>query len=106
MAWLLLLLAAVFEVAWAVGLKYSEGFTRPWISLATAVAALASLYFLALAVKTLPLGTAYAVWVGIGTVGTTVLGIALFSEPHGALRLGFLALLVVSLVGLKLSAPG
>ncbi|MDN5862514.1 MAG: quaternary ammonium compound efflux SMR transporter SugE [Salinisphaera sp.] len=104
MAWWILLAAAAFEIAWAVGLKYTHGFTRLTPSVATGFAMLASLYLLALAVRSLPLGTAYAVWVGIGTVGTAVLGILLFDEPRNAGRLFFLGLLVVALIGLKLTA--
>lgn len=104
MAWWILLAAAGFEVAWAVGLKYSDGFSRPLPSVLTGIAMAASMYLLALAVRSLPLGTAYAVWVGIGTVGTVILGILLFDEPRNALRLFFLALLVASLIGLQLTA--
>lgn len=104
MAWLILLVAAAFEIAWAVGLKYTDGFSRPIPSGLTAIAMVASLYFLALAVRSLPLGTAYGVWVGIGTVGTITLGIVLFGESHAPQRLFFLGLLVISLVGLKLTS--
>ncbi len=104
MAWILLLLAGLCEVGWAVGLKYTEGFTRPLASLLVALALAASMGLLALAVRTLPIGTAYAVWVGIGALGTAVLGIVLFHEPVTAGRLLCLALLVVAIAGLKLSA--
>lgn len=106
MAWLILLLAGLLETAWAVGLKYSEGFTRFWPSAWTALSMIASLWLLGLAMKTLPLGTAYAVWVGIGAVGTVVLGIALFAEPANAGRLLSLTLIVAGLVGLRLTTPG
>lgn len=104
MAWILLLLAGLCEVGWAVGLKYTEGFTRPLASFLVAVALAASMGLLALAVRTLPIGTAYAVWVGIGALGTAVLGIVLFHEPVTAGRLLCLGLLVVAIAGLKLSA--
>lgn len=105
MAWLILLLAALFEIAWAVGLKYTEGFTRPLPTVLTVVSMIASLYLLALAVRELPLGTAYAVWVGIGTVGTACLGVVLFGEPATPLRLLFIGLIVIALAGLKLTSP-
>lgn len=103
MAWVILFLAGLLEVGWAVGLKYTEGFTRLWPSVATAVALIASMALLALALRTLPLGTAYAVWTGIGTVGTAVLGIVLFREPATALRLVCIGLIVAGIVGLKLA---
>jgi quaternary ammonium compound-resistance protein SugE len=102
MAWVVLFVAGVLEVAWAVGLKYAEGFTRPGPSIATAVALVASMVLLAVALRTLPLGTAYAVWTGIGTVGTALLGILLFREPATAIRLFCIALIVTGIVGLKL----
>lgn len=105
MAWALLLLAGLFEVGWAVGLKYTEGFTRLWPSLWTVAAMLASVLLLGLAMKSLPVGTAYAVWVGVGAVGTVLLGIALLGEPAGAGRLLSVALIVAGVVGLKLSSP-
>lgn len=105
MNWILLLLAGVFEIVWAVGLKYSEGFTRFWPSVLTVAALLLSMMLLGLAMRTLPLGTAYAVWVGIGAVGTAVLGIVLFAEPASAARLCSLALIAVGIVGLKLATP-
>lgn len=104
MAWLILIIAAVFEIAWAIGLKYTDGFTRPLPSLLTGLAMVASLYGLALAVRTLPLGTAYAVWVGIGVAGTTILGMLLFDEPRDTARLLCLALLIIAVIGLKLTA--
>ena len=104
MAWVLLVLAGLLEVGWAVGLKYTEGFTRPLPSVLTAAAIVASMYLLSVAARTLPIGTAYAIWVGIGAVGTAVLGMVLFDEPRTVGRLLFLMLLVVSLIGLKLTA--
>jgi quaternary ammonium compound-resistance protein SugE len=105
MAWVLLFLAGLLEVAWAVGLKYTDGFTRPLPTAATLVAMIASVVLLALAVRTLPLGTAYAVWTGIGTAGAVLLGIVLFNEPAGLLRLLFVGLIVAGIVGLKLVTP-
>ena len=104
MAWVLLVLAGLLEVAWAVGLKYTDGFTRPWPTAATLVAMIGSVVLLALAVRTLPLGTAYAVWTGIGTAGAVLLGILLFQEPATFLRLLFLGLILAGIVGLKLVA--
>jgi quaternary ammonium compound-resistance protein SugE len=104
MAWLLLVVAGVLEVAWAVGLKSTQGFTRFWPSVWTIAAIVASMYLLALAARTIPIGTAYAVWVGIGAAGTALLGIFLLNEPASAARLFFLAMLVGAIVGLKLTA--
>jgi quaternary ammonium compound-resistance protein SugE len=105
MSWLVLVLAGLLEIGWAVGLKYSHGLTRLWPSVATAVALVGSMGLLAVAMRTLPLGTAYAVWTGIGTVGTAVLGIVLFREPATAMRLACIALIVAGIVGLKLASP-
>lgn len=105
MAWILLFLAGLFEIGWAIGLKYAEGFTRPLPSILTAVSMVASVVLLGMALRTLPLGTAYAVWTGIGTVGTALLGIALFGEPAGAARLACIALIAAGIVGLKM-LPG
>ena len=105
MAWLILLVAGLTEVGWAVGLKYTEGFTRPVASALTITAMVASLWLLGLAVRTLPIGTAYAVWTGIGTVGTALLGIVLFDEAATAMRLVCVALIVSGIVGLKLVTP-
>ncbi|QDU90987.1 Quaternary ammonium compound-resistance protein SugE [Pirellulimonas nuda] len=99
--WYYLLIAGLLETGWAVGLKYTHGFTRLWPSLGTAAALVASMVFLALAVRELPIGTAYPVWVGIGAVGAAGFGIAFLGEPASALRLAFLALLIVAIVGLK-----
>ncbi len=102
-AWLTLLLAGLFEVGWAVGLKYTDGFSRLWPTVWTAVALTASMVLLGVAVKSLPLGTAYAVWVGIGAVGTALLGIALLGEPATVARLASIGLVVAGIVGLKLA---
>ena len=104
MAWLYLFVAGLMEVAWAVGLKYTEGFTRLWPSVWTGAALLLSMVLLAAAVRSLPLGTAYAVWTGIGAVGTAALGIALFGESASPARLACIALIVAGLVGLKLTS--
>jgi len=101
MAWLYLLVAGLFEVGWAIGLKYTDGFTRLWPSLWTGASMAVSLFLLAQALRTLPVGTGYAVWTGIGSVGTAALGIALLGESRDALRLLCLALIVVGIVGLK-----
>jgi quaternary ammonium compound-resistance protein SugE len=103
MAWLLLVLAGLFEIAWAIGLKYTEGFTRLWPSVGTGIAMVASVVLLGIAMKSLPVGTSYAVWVGVGAVGTAILGIVLFGEPATAGRLASLGLIVAGIVGLKLS---
>lgn len=104
-AWGLLLLAGLFEVAWAVGLKYTEGFTKPLPTILTVAAMAASLGLLGLALRHLPLGTAYAVWTGVGTLGTVILGIWLFGESADALRLACIGLIVAGIVGLKLVTP-
>jgi len=101
MAWLYLFVAGLFEIGWAIGLKYTEGFSRLIPSLLTAAAMVLSLALLGLALKTLPVGTAYAVWTGIGAVGTAALGIYLFSEPATSARLACIGLIVVGIVGLK-----
>lgn len=105
MSWVILFFAGVLEVAWAVGLKQSAGFTRLWPSVFTVLTMAASVGLLGLALRQLPLGTAYAVWTGIGTVGTALVGMALLGEPAGALRLLSIALIVAGIVGLKLLAP-
>ena len=102
MAWLYLLFAGLFEIGWAIGLKYTEGFSRLMPSLWTIAAMIVSLALLGLALKTLPVGTAYAVWTGIGAVGTAALGIYLFGEPANAARLASIGLIVAGIVGLKL----
>lgn len=103
MAWVYLVIAGLFEVGWAIGLKYTVGFTELWPSVWTIFAMTASMWLLAIAMKSLPVGTAYSVWVGIGAVGTVILGIVLFGEPANALRLGSAALIVAGIVGLKLA---
>jgi quaternary ammonium compound-resistance protein SugE len=105
LAWTLLALAGVLEIGWAVGLKYTEGFTRLWPSLATLAAIAVSFALLAQALKAIPMGTAYAVWTGIGAAGTAILGMWLFQEPRDAVRIGCIALIVAGIVGLKF-APG
>lgn len=105
MAWILLAIAGVLEVGWAIGLKYTEGFTRLWPSVGTVAAMALSLFCLGLALKALPVGTAYAVWTGIGAVGTAILGIILFGESAAAARLICIGLIVAGIVGLKLFAP-
>jgi quaternary ammonium compound-resistance protein SugE len=102
MAWTILFVAGLMEVGWAIGLKYTEGFSRLVPSVLTLACMLASIVLLGLAVKTLPIGTAYAVWTGIGAVGTAVLGIILFGDPATALRLACIGLIVAGIVGLKL----
>ena len=104
MAWVILFVAGLFEIAWAVGLKYTEGFTRLWPTVGTAVALVASMALLGVSLRTLPLGTAYAIWTGIGSVGTAVLGIVLFREPATAIRLACIGLIVAGIVGLKLAS--
>ena len=105
MAWIILLFAGLSEVGWAVGLKYTEGFTRPVPSVLTISCMVVSMLLLGLALKTLPLGTAYAIWTGIGTIGTALLGIMLFGESASALRLACIGLIVTGIVGLKLVSP-
>jgi quaternary ammonium compound-resistance protein SugE len=102
MAWIILIIAGLFEVGWAVGLKYTEGFTRMVPTGLTVVSMIVSLGLLGLALRTLPLGTAYAVWTGVGTVGTAILGMALFGEPAQAMRIVCIGLIVAGIVGLKL----
>ncbi|MEQ8860906.1 MAG: quaternary ammonium compound efflux SMR transporter SugE [Pseudomonadales bacterium] len=105
MAWVILLVAGLFEVGWAIGLKYTAGFTRLWPSVWTVMAMAFSLWLLGVAMKSLPVGTAYSVWVGVGAVGTVVLGIALFGEPANAGRLVSIALIVAGIIGLRLAMP-
>jgi quaternary ammonium compound-resistance protein SugE len=104
MSWLFLFLAGLFEIGWAVGLKYTDGFSRPLPTILTVLSMVVSLALLGLALKTLPVGTAYAVWTGIGTVGTALLGIYMLGEPATAVRLACIALIVSGIVGLKLAA--
>ena len=105
MNWIILILAGLFEVGWAIGLKYTEGFTRLWPTIGTVLAMAISLGLLGIAMKSLPVGTAYAVWVGVGSVGTAILGIVLFSEPANVGRLLSLALILAGIIGLKLATP-
>lgn len=104
MAWWLLVLAGLLEAGWAVGLKYTQGFSKPLPSVLTIAAIVASMWLLAIAARTLPIGTAYAVWVGIGALGAAILGVILFKEPVTASRVFFLGLLLVAIVGLKFSS--
>jgi len=103
--WIVLVTAGLFEIGWAVGLKYTEGFTRPLPTLATMGSMIVSLGLLGIAMKSLPLGTAYAVWVGVGAVGTAALGIVLFGEPANVMRVVSLGLIVAGIIGLKLATP-
>jgi len=105
MNWVLLVVAGLFEVGWAIGLKYTQGFTRLWASVWTAAAIVISMVLLGVAMRSLPAGTAYAVWTGIGTVGTMILGIALLGEPATPARLTCIALILTGIVGLKLLSP-
>ena len=104
MAWLVLIVAGLFEVGWAIGLKYTEGFSRPWPTAGTVAAMVISVALLGVAMRTLPVGTAYAVWTGVGAVGTVVLGMVLFQEPATVARLACVGLIVAGIVGLKLTA--
>ena len=101
MAWIYLFIAGLFEIGWAVGLKYTEGFTKLWPSVITIFGMILSFYFLSTAVKTIPIGTAYAIWTGIGAVGTAILGIILFGESKEFMRMLFILLIVIGIVGLK-----
>lgn len=105
MAWTYLFIAGLLEIGWAIGLKYTDGFTKLVPSLLTGVALAASMFLLALAARSIPIGTAYAVWVGIGAFGTAVIGIAVLGEPATPLRVVCLALLVISVIGLKFAQP-
>ena len=105
MNWIVLVVAGLFEIGWAIGLKYTAGFTRLWPSIATVLAMLISIGLLGLAMKSLPAGTAYAIWVGIGATGTVILGIVLLGEPASMLRMMSLALIVAGIIGLKLATP-
>jgi quaternary ammonium compound-resistance protein SugE len=105
MAWILLIVAGLFEIAWAIGLKYTDGFTRALPTAGTIAAMVISVWLLGIAMKTLPVGTAYSVWVGVGAAGTVILGIILFKEPANALRLASIALVIAGIVGLKVATP-
>jgi len=104
MSWILLFVAGLFEIGWAIGLKYTHGFTRLWPSVGTALSMLVSVVLLGLTMRDLPVGTAYAVWTGIGAVGTVILGIALFNDPANAARLVCVGLIVAGILGLKLTS--
>lgn len=104
-AWYLLFLAGLLEIAWATGLKLSHGLTRPWPALFTAIALILSVGLLGIATKTLPIGTAYAIWVGIGAIGTFFVSVFFFDEALTLTRLGFITLLIIALIGLKLTTP-
>ena len=105
MNWVILLVAGLFEIGWAIGLKYTEGFSRLWPTAWTILSMIISVGLLGMAMRTLPVGTAYAVWVGVGAIGTALLGMILFNEPVNAARLVSLALILAGIVGLKLSMP-
>jgi quaternary ammonium compound-resistance protein SugE len=104
-SWFVLIVAGIFEIGWAIGLKYTDGFTRLWPSVWTAAALVISMGLLGVAVKALPVGTAYAVWVGVGAVGTAILGVVLLGESANAARIASIALIVAGIVGLKLATP-
>jgi quaternary ammonium compound-resistance protein SugE len=104
-AWFVLVLAGIFEIGWAIGLKYTEGFTRLWPTVGTVASMIISLWLLGVAMKSFPVGTAYAIWVGVGAVGTVILGIVLLGEPANAARLISVALIVAGIIGLKLATP-
>lgn len=104
MAWVILTIAGLFEVGWAIGLKYTEGFTRLWPTVWTVLSMIISLGLLGIAMKTLPVGSAYAVWVGVGTVGTVLCGVFLLGEPANAVRVVSVLLIIAGIVGLKLSS--
>lgn len=105
MNWVILIVAGLFEIGWAIGLKYTEGFTRLWPSVGTVLAMIISIWLLGSAMRSLPVGTAYAVWVGVGAVGTAILGIVLFGESASAARVISLGLIVAGIIGLKLATP-
>ncbi|MFE1245715.1 quaternary ammonium compound efflux SMR transporter SugE [Fictibacillus sp. NPDC058756] len=104
MAWVYLFVAGIFEIVWAIGLKYTNGFTRLWPSVVTVVGMIISFYYLSQATKVLPIGTAYTIWTGIGAAGAVILGIVLFGEPKTVLRFVFLAFVITGIIGLKVTA--
>lgn len=106
MAWAILIAAGLFEVGWAIGLKYTEGFTQLWPTIGTILAIIISLWLLGIAMQSLPVGTAYSIWVGVGVVGTVTLGVVLFGEPVNVARLISVALIITGIIGLKLTTPG
>ena len=105
MSWVILVIAGLFEVGWAIGLKYTEGFTRLWPTIWTVLAMAISLYLLGMAMKSLPVGTAYSVWVGVGAVGTVILGIVLLGDPVNTVRIVSVVLIIAGIIGLKLATP-
>src|SRR5215475_574663 len=105
MAWVILVVAGLFEVGWAIGLKYTEGFTRLWPTLWTALSMLISLWLLGIAMQSLPVGTAYSIWVGVGAVGTVLLGVVVLGEPANTARMVSVGLIIAGLIGLKLATP-
>lgn len=105
MVWIVIVIAGLFETGWAIGLKYTDGFTRLWPTVWTVLSMIVSLWLLGIAMKSLPVGTAYTVWVGVGAIGTVILGIALFDEPVNAPRLISVALIIAGIIGLKLASP-
>lgn len=105
MPWILLIIAGALEAGWAIGLKFTEGFTKPLPSVLTILGIIVSMYLLSVAARSLPIGTAYSVWVGIGTFGAVVLGMAFLNEPTTPLRICFLALLMIAIIGLKFATP-
>ena len=105
MAWIVLFVAGLLEVGWAIGLKFTDGFTRLWPTAGTVASMVVSILLLGLALKTLPVGTAYAIWTGIGTIGTALLGIVLFGESASAARLACIGLIIAGIIGLKLVTP-
>ncbi|MDM5317826.1 quaternary ammonium compound efflux SMR transporter SugE [Fictibacillus sp. b24] len=104
MAWVYLFIAGIFEIVWAIGLKYTNGFTRLWPSVVTVIGMIVSFYYLSQATKVLPIGTAYTIWTGIGAAGAVILGIILFGEPKTLLRFVFLAFVITGIIGLKVTA--
>ncbi|MCM3732817.1 quaternary ammonium compound efflux SMR transporter SugE [Fictibacillus nanhaiensis] len=104
MAWIYLFVAGIFEIVWAIGLKYTNGFTKFWPSVVTVVGMIVSFYYLSQATKVLPIGTAYTIWTGIGAAGAVILGIILFNEPKTLLRFMFLAFVITGIIGLKVTA--
>ena len=105
MAWVILVIAGLFETGWAIGLKYTEGFTRLWPTIWTILAMIVSLWLLGIAMKSLPVGTAYSIWVGVGAVGTVILGIVLLGEPANAGRLISITFIIAGIIGLKIASP-
>jgi quaternary ammonium compound-resistance protein SugE len=105
MAWVVVVIAGLFEVGWAIGMKYTKGFSRLWPTVGTVLAMVASVWLLSIAMKSLPVGTAYSVWVGVGALGTVVLGILLFGEPANLARLLSVSLIIAGIIGLKLATP-